>query len=211
MIHFGSEPLLGPRVFGRGKRAADIAANDFRFRSQFRQRPRHVVESEPAALPIRDRVVGPQTIEIDRDIQVRSSEGLRELGEFRPPIPAHNSSAPILIRRRPLVRPRMNLQLAGSLCAPIAEELPRPPALEISATPDTGFLEERQFQSAIDPAAAAPAWRTNVPIRMIIERDEDERFGEAPKPERAQMVKIAGAINEKRPEPRTELAKKFLD
>ena len=211
MIHPGGEPLFCARVFRRGKRPADIAANDFRFRPQLRQRPRHVVNGKAAALPIRDRVVRAQAIQIDGDVQVRSSQGVRELGELCPPICTHYSSAPILVRRRPVVRPGMNFQFTASFGPPVSEELSRPPAFEIPATPDANLLDEGKFECTIDPATATPAGRAHVPIRMVIEGDEDERFAQPSNPQRGQVMKVARAINQEWPDSRSVFAKKILD
>jgi len=62
-------------------------------------------------------------------------------------------------------------QRPGAFRFTIAKNLMRPPALKISASPNCRLSDVRQFQCAIDPASATPAWRANIPVRMIIKRD----------------------------------------
>src|SRR4051812_26129348 len=105
----------------------------------------------------------------------------------------------------------MHFQLAASFGAPVPEKLVRPPALEIPATPNADLLQRRQFEGAINPAAAGPARRALIPIRMVIERNQDERPVQPAEPERGQMVEIAGTIDDEGRQLRTNLAIKFLD
>ena len=104
----------------------------------------------------------------------------------------------------------MHFEPAFALRAPVSKDLVRPPAFRITAAPDAHLLHVRQFQSAIHPASAAPSRRANIPIWMIIERDYDNLLREAPKPERAQMVKIARAVQNKWRELRFHLPIKLL-
>src|SRR2546421_9619609 len=99
------------------------------------------------------------------------------------PIRAQDRAAPGLIGDGTVVRPRMHFEPSIAFGAAIAEELTWPPALEVSATPHADFFHSRQFQCAVDPAAAAPTRRPDIPVRMIIERDEHERFGQGSNPE----------------------------
>jgi len=105
----------------------------------------------------------------------------------------------------------VNFELSGSLGPAIAKELPWPPALEISATPNADLLELRNLEGAIHPAAASPSRRAHVPIRMVIERDEHERLRQASNPKRTQMMKVARAIDEKRREAWAEFVEKSFD
>src|SRR5207247_1330697 len=80
--------------------------------------------------------------------------------------------------------------------AAVAENLVWPPTFEVAATPNTRMSHIWKFQGAIDPSTTAPFRRTHVPVRMIIEGDEDDRFGNRPQPQCGQMVKIAGPIEQ---------------
>ena len=105
----------------------------------------------------------------------------------------------------------MNFEFAGTLCAVIAKNIVRPPTLEISATPDRNVLNVLQLERAIDPAAAVPFWRADVPIRMIVERNDDDGLCNSPNPKRAQIMKIAGPIKQEGRNLWRELTVKFLD
>ena len=105
----------------------------------------------------------------------------------------------------------MNFEFAGTLCAVIAKNIVRPPAFEIAAAPNAHALDVRKFQRAIDPAAAAPFWRADVPIRMIVERNDDDGLRNSPNPKRAQIMKIAGPIKQEGRNLWRELTVKFLD
>jgi hypothetical protein len=105
----------------------------------------------------------------------------------------------------------MNFEFASALGAAIAKNIVRPPAFEITAAPHAHSLDVRKFQGAIDPAAATPSWRANIPIRMIIERNDDDGLRDSPNPKRAQIMKIARAIKDKRRKARFKLAVKLID
>lgn len=128
-----------------------------------------------------------------------------------PPIVAQNRAATLSIFHRPLIGPRVHLQTTGTFCPAISKKLSWPPALKIAAAPNADAPHMRELQRTIDPAAAAPFWRTNVPIGMIVERNNDERLPDTPDPERAQMVKIARAIKQKWREPRFKFAIELVD
>src|SRR5437868_8501228 len=83
----------------------------------------------------------------------------------------------------------------------------RPPAFEVATTPNRDVAYVRQFQGPIDPAAAAPSRRSHVPIGVVIERNQGERFANTTQPECAQVMKIARAVKHKFAEPRRGLAK----
>ena len=78
----------------------------------------------------------------------------------------------------------MDFEPALAFRATVAEESRRPPALEVSTTPHLYFFHPRKFERAIHPAAATPARRAHVPVRMVIEGDKDERFAQPPNPQR---------------------------
>ena len=63
----------------------------------------------------------------------------------------------------------MNFENASAFGAAISENLMRPPAFKIAATPNGDMAHLRKFQRAIHPTAAAPFWRAHIPIRMIVE------------------------------------------
>jgi len=52
------------------------------------------------------------------------------------PIVAKNRASPLSIFRRAIISPRMHSQDPGALRAAVPENLVRPPALKISATPN---------------------------------------------------------------------------
>src|SRR5205823_10467481 len=93
----------------------------------------------------------------------------------------------------------------------IPEKLMRPPALEIPATPNRDLPDMRQLQRAINPAAATPARRADIPIGVIVEGNESDRFGRRSKPQAGQMMKVARAIKDKFRELRFDLGGIVLD
>src|SRR5438034_3276278 len=115
-----------------------------------------------------------------------------------PPILAQNGAATSSIFRRPSIRPWMNVKNACSLRATVAEQLVRPPAFKISTAPNCDVLHLGKFQCAIQPSAAAPSRRPHVPVRVIVEGDNGDRLGDTPNPKRSQIMKIAGAEEQKR-------------
>src|SRR4029453_3333087 len=114
------------------------------------------------------------------------------------PVVAQNGATTLLIFRGPSIRPWMNVKNACSLRATIAKQLVWPPTFKISATPNADPAHVRNFQRAIHPSAAAPLRRTHVPIRVIIKRNERRGLRETPNPERSQIMKITGAVEQKR-------------
>jgi len=169
MIYFRGEPLLPSGVNRRRKCAANIACDDAVDMAQLRQRPFQIVERESTAFPVGYCVFGAQTIEIDRHVDRGAGQICHERKESPLPVQAHNRSSAFARRRGPFVRPWMHLESAFTLGAPIAEDLSRPPAFKITATPHAHLLYAWQFQSAIHPASTAPPRRANIPVWMIIE------------------------------------------
>ena len=127
------------------------------------------------------------------------------------PIATQDRSPPLPIFRRTIVGPGMYFESPVAFRAPIAKNLMRPPALEVAATPHAHAPHMREFQRTIDPAAAAPLRRANVPIGMIVERNNNERLRDAADPERAQVVKVTGAVKQKRRETRLKFAVELVD
>jgi len=69
----------------------------------------------------------------------------------------------------------------------------------------------RKVERAIDPTAAGPARRGDRPVGMIIERNQNERLGDAAQPKRAQVMIIARAVKREWRQLWFEFAIKFLD
>ena len=211
VVHFRGELLGGPRILRHRKRATDVGADDPRVAPQFNQRPYDIVERETPAFPVRNRVGLPQAIEVDRDVNIRRRQLAGEAGKFVAPVRQQDRASSQLMCLRSAVSPGMNFQPALAFRAAVPKKLARPPAFEIAATPNARLDQSGQLQGAIDPAAAAPAWRPHIPIRVVIERNKDERLAKPAKPERSQVMEVAGSINKERRQARTELAKEFLN
>ena len=118
-----------------------------------------------------------ETIEIDRNVDVAAGQIRRKILEMVAPILTQDCTATLSIFQWAIVHPGMNFEAAFSLRAAICENIVRPPALEISAAPNRDVLDLCKLERAIDPAAAPPFRRANVPVRMIIKRNEDDRRG----------------------------------
>ena len=178
--------------------AANVAGDDLRRFAQSSQSPLKIENRKSAAFPVCYRLFCAKAIEIDRDINTFFAEVFYELVKVLPPILAQNGAATLLIFRGPSIRPWMNVKNACSLRATIAKKLMRPPAFKISATPNADAAHVRKFQRAIHPSAAAPFRRAHVPVRVIVEGDNSDGLGETPNPERSQIMKITGAVEQKR-------------
>jgi len=103
-------------------------------------------------------------------------EAFRKLLETLAPILTEDGALSLSIFHWAIVCPRMYFKCARAFSATIAENLVRPPAFEITATPNAHTSHMWKFQCAIHPATASPSWRTHIPIRMIIERNDHNRF-----------------------------------
>ena len=88
----------------------------------------------------------------------------------------------------------MNLKCTRSFRATVPENLLRPPAFEIAAPPNAHAPDMRKFQRAIDPAAATPFRRANVPVGMIIEGNDDDWLSNTPNQQGGQMMEVARAV-----------------
>src|SRR6266478_7724969 len=174
MVHFRGKSLLPARIDRFGKGSTNIARHDLRDRAQFSHRPEEICYRKPPAFPICDRFFAAKTIEIDCDINVFSAERFRKLLKVQAPIIPQYRALAMSIFRRPIVCPRVHFKNAPTFSATITENLMRPPAFEITATPNTHAPYMWKLQCAIDPATASPFRRTHVPIRMIIERNEHD-------------------------------------
>ena len=179
MIEFRSETLFAPRIFRRRIGAANVATDDPAGFAQPSKRPLKIGDREPAALPICHRLFNVQTIKIDRDVDISVSETLRKLLKTLAPILTKNCAPPLLVFAWSIVCPRMHFKNPGAFSAAVTEDLVRPPTFEISAAPNCYVLDLREFQPAIDPATASPFRGAHIPIWMIVERNQHDRFGNA--------------------------------
>ena len=185
MVPIRSEFLLPSRVFRFGIRTADIASDNLIAFAQFRQRPFKITDRKLTVLPIRDGLVGAQAIHIDCYVNIRAAKIRRELLEMSAPIVSQDRVRALSIVDWAIVSPGMNFELAVSLRPTVRKNVVRPPAFKISAAPDRNVPQLFELKRAIDPAAASPFRRANVPVRMIIERDQEERPVDTTKPQRA--------------------------
>src|SRR5207244_8517092 len=110
------------------------------------------------------------------------------------PVVSQDSASTLSSFYRAIISPRMHLMNPCSLRSTIAKKLMRPPAFKISPTPNADAAHVRKFQRAIHPSAAAPFRRAHVPVRVIVEGDDNDRIGNASQPERRQIMKIARAV-----------------
>ena len=179
VIKFRGETLFAPRIFRRRIRAANIATDDPARFVQRSERPLKIDNREPAALPICHRLFDAQAIKIDCDVDSFVSEALRKLLKTIAPIFAKYGALSLSILYRPIVCPRMHFKNPGAFSATVAENLMRPPTFEITAAPNCHMLDVRKFQRAIDPTAASPFRGAHIPVRMIVERDKDDRSSNA--------------------------------
>src|SRR5262249_19664297 len=163
------------------------------------ERSLKVRQGDPSAFPVSHRLLQPQTIDIDCDVDVLAGEAFRKFFKTLAPIVSKNGASTLLIFHGPIVCPRMHFKSSGAFRAPVAENLVWPPAFEIAATPNSRAAYIRKFQRAIDPAATGPFRRKHSPIRMSIEREEYDWFGHRAQAECRKMVKVARAVEQERP------------
>ena len=180
MVPFRSEALFPTRVLWRRISAANVSGDNSRVFPQFFKRPFEVPNREPAILPIRNRVIDSKTIQIDRDVNIGAAKVGYEVFETAAPVLAQNRTLTLSVFHRAIIGPGMHFEPAATFGAAIRENVVRPPALEISAAPNRDMANVRQLERAIDPAAAAPLWGANVPVRMIIERNKNDRLRQPP-------------------------------
>jgi hypothetical protein len=169
MIPLGSEALFPARIFRFRIGAANVASDDLRMFAQFSERPFQIRDGESPVLPICQRVLRPETIEINRHVNISAAKIGHKNFEMFAPVALQNRTATLSIFHWAIVNPGMNLQPAFALTSAIRKNIVRPPALEISTAPDCDVLDVRELKRAVDPSAAAPFRRPNVPVRMIIE------------------------------------------
>src|SRR2546428_9219389 len=169
MIEFRSETLFPTRILRRRVGATNIASNNLRGLAQLPERPFKISNGEAASFPIRHCIAPIETVKIDRDVNVFSAGRFQKLVKVLAPIVTKDGAATAPIFQWPIVCPRMDLKNACAFGATVAENLVRPPAFEVAATPNAHTAHLRKFQCAIHPSAAAPFRRTHIPIGMIVE------------------------------------------
>lgn len=137
MIEFGREALFEARVLGRGIGSTNIASNNLSGPAQSSERPLKICNREAAGFPIRHCLARVETVKIDGNVNVFSAGRFQKLLKVLAPIIAQDRAPALLIFRGTIVCPGMDFQSACTFGPTIAENLVRPPALEVSATPDT--------------------------------------------------------------------------
>ena len=168
MVHFRGKSLLPARIDRFGKGSTNIARHDLRDRAQFSHRPEEICHRKPPAFPICDRFFAAKTIKIDRNINIGPTETSNEHFEMVAPIVPQDRAATLSMFHRAIVGPRMNFEPPFAFTSAVCENIVWPPALKIAAAPNRDVLDVRKLKRAIDPAAATPFRRSNVPVRMII-------------------------------------------
>src|SRR4051812_3022548 len=187
MINRRDETLFHASIPRHRERAADVAGDDTRRTPQPAERPRDVIDSELPILPVCDGVTGLETIQINRDVDVLALQSADELLELLSPRGAEDDAAPAPIFAGPNISPRVHLQPPFPDGAAISENVPGPPALEIAATPHADSLDLRQLERPIHPAPATPSGRPDIPVGVVVERDNDHWLRHLSDPERGQM------------------------
>jgi hypothetical protein len=140
MVHFRGKSLLPARIDRLGKGSTNIGRHDLRDRAQFSQRPKKICYRKPAAFPICDRFFAAKTIKINRHINIAATKIADKGFEMFAPVISQNRASSLSIFRRPIVCPWMYFKNARTFSATVAENLVRPPAFEIAATPNRDVL-----------------------------------------------------------------------
>src|SRR2546430_6330576 len=153
--------------------AANVATKDPEKFARLPERPLKLDNREPAALPICHCLFDPKAIEVDCDVNIFAPDGFQKLLKTVTPIFAKNGALALSIFHGTIVCPGMDFQSACVFGVTVAEDLVRPPAFKIPATPNAHPAHVRKLQCAIDPTAASPCRRTHVPIRVIVERNNN--------------------------------------
>ncbi len=195
MVEARSQGLRAAREFRGRPRAAEIGPHDVRMGSEFRDGPNEIARRKLTAFPVCDGLVLAQAIQVDRKIQTPSRQPPRKRPEAIAPVRGtHRGGQQLgLAASVAVIGPRMHLQASTAQGPMICKEAGRPPIFEATQSPDACQGERgRQIQCAIDPAAARPTGRPNIPIRMIVKGDQRERLiRKSLQPKRGQMMKIA--------------------
>lgn len=191
MIEPSGELLERRLVEGTRPAAAEIATDDLHFFAQHAQGPKEIGAGEATAFPIRDGLSGDEAIEVDGDVNLVVMIVIQPIHEHRFPI-ADPQRIEVGGIADPFLPPGINEELVGFGRVPVAEQPGGEIALEIGATPDADALHLGIFEGAIDPRAAGPVRRADVPVGMVVEGEEGEGLAELAHPDGAQMMEIAG-------------------
>ena len=140
MVHCRSKFLFPARVLRLGISTTNIAGDDARSFAEFLQCPDKIDNVEAAAFPIRHRLFAAKTIKIDRNVNTGVTKIVDRGFEMFAPVTPQNRASSLSIFRRPIVCPGMHFKNARAFSATIAENLVRPPAFEITATPNCDVL-----------------------------------------------------------------------
>ncbi len=176
MIPFCREPLRPARVLRDGERTTDVARDNARALTKLSDSPCDILRRKTPILPVCDRVARTQAVEIHCDVNARTVQLRDEALELLVPALAKDRAAPLLLLRRSIVGPGMNLEFARAFGATIPKDLSRPPTFKIPATPDADLSDVWQLKRAIYPATASPSWRPDIPVGMIVEGNDNERL-----------------------------------
>jgi len=198
MVHFRCEFLFPARVLRLGISTTKIAGDNARSFAEFLQCPDKIDNIEAAAFPIADGFSCTNTIQVDCNVEICSIETRGKVFEFPSPVFTQNCAATLSIFHRSIVCPGMHFERARSFGAAVAENLMWPPALEVTATPNTDASHLWKFERAIYPTSAAPSRRANVPVGMVIKRHENDRFGNSAQSNGGQMMKVSRAVEQER-------------
>src|SRR5262249_5882228 len=148
MVEVGGKTLLPPRVMRRRIRAANIATDDGGSCADLSKRPLKISRREAATLPVCPRLLKAQAIEIERDVDIFTSDAFQKIFKTPAPIVAQDCALALSILHGPIVCPRMHIKNSGAFRAAVAENLVWPPAFEIAATPNTRARHIWRFQRA---------------------------------------------------------------
>jgi hypothetical protein len=91
----------------------------------------------------------------------------------------------------PFRLPRSNPKFVCATCRAISKKPPRGTTFKTSAPPNRDLIDEGVLQRTIHPCATRPMRRTDIPIRMIVERQNHKRFLKPADVDRREMMKIS--------------------
>ena len=171
MFEPSGELLESRFVAGSRPAAAEIAADDLHFFQQRPQGPDEIVAGEAAVLPIRDGLAGDKTIQVDGDVNFVAMTALHPFEKLGLPR-FWGQWIEIESVMDAFAFPGINEEPVGFGRAPISEKPPGEAALKVAATPDADVFDAGIFERAIDPGAARPFRRPDIPIGMIVEGEK---------------------------------------
>ena len=191
MVKPSGEFLESRAVAGTRPAAAEIAADDFDFFPQDLEGPHEVVTGEASIFPIRDSFAGDKTIQVDGDVDFVAMPALDPFEELGSP---RFLGERIEVERvvEALAFPGINEEPVRLGRVAISEKPPGKAALEVAATQDADAFDEGIFERAIDPGAARPFRRANVPVGMVVKGEDREWFAKLTLPDGAEVMEVAG-------------------